>query len=63
MPTFELFQDQAGAYRFRLKADNGEIIAASQAYTTKASARAGAEAVKRNAPVASIDDLTSNAGS
>ncbi|MEI6362665.1 MAG: YegP family protein [Actinomycetes bacterium] len=44
--TFELFQDKAGKYRFRLKASNGQVVAASQAYESKASALNGIESVK-----------------
>lgn len=55
---FEVYKDAGGKYRFRLKAANGEIIAASEAYTTKASALGGVDSVKRNAPDATIDDLT-----
>ena len=36
---FELYADKAGKFRFRLKASNGEIIAMSGAYESKASAR------------------------
>lgn len=55
---FELFTDKAGKFRFHLKAANGEIIAASQAYESKASAKTGIDSVKRNAAGASIDDQT-----
>jgi hypothetical protein len=55
---FELYKDAAGKFRFRLKAGNGEIIAASEAYESKASAQNGIEAVKRDAPDASVDDQT-----
>lgn len=55
---FELFTDKAGKFRFHLKAANGEIIAASQAYESKTSAKNGIESVKRNAPAAPIDDQT-----
>lgn len=54
MPKFEVFIDKSGNYRFRLKAPNGEIIAASQAYSSKAACMNGIESVKRNAPVADI---------
>jgi uncharacterized protein YegP (UPF0339 family) len=37
-PKFEISEDHAGKFRFHLKAPNGEIIAASQGYATKASA-------------------------
>lgn len=46
---FELYQDKAGEYRFRLKAGNGETIAASEGYKSKASALNGIESVRKNA--------------
>jgi uncharacterized protein YegP (UPF0339 family) len=46
--TFELYQDKAGKYRFRLKASNGQVVAASQAYESKASAINGIESVKNS---------------
>lgn len=55
---FELSKDKAGKFRFHLKAANGEIIAASQGYETKASAEKGVEAVKTHAPNAKVEDLT-----
>lgn len=53
-PKFELYQDKAGAYRFRLKARNGEIIAVSDSYIAKAGCLNGIESVKKNAPEAKI---------
>lgn len=50
MATFELYSDKAGQFRFRLKADNGQIILASEGYTTKSAAQNGIESVKTNAP-------------
>ena len=47
---FELYQDKAGEYRFRLKAGNGEIILVSEGYKQKASATNGIESVRKNAP-------------
>jgi uncharacterized protein len=47
-----------GQFRFHLKAANGEIIAASQGYETKASAEKGIESVKTNAPGAPVVDQT-----
>lgn len=55
---FEVFRDSAGEYRFRLKAPNGEIIAQSEGYTSRAGCMNGIESVKRNAPDADIDDQT-----
>lgn len=53
-PKFEMYQDKAGEYRFRLKARNGEVIAVSEGYTTKASCLNGIESVTRNAPEAEV---------
>jgi uncharacterized protein YegP (UPF0339 family) len=39
-----------------LKAPNGEIIAASQGYETKANAEKGIEAIKTPAPGAKVED-------
>ena len=58
---FEINKDKAGKYRWHLKAANGEIIAASQGYDTKASAEKGIESVKTNAPSAKVVDLTEQA--
>ncbi len=53
-PKFEMYQDKAGEYRFRLKAKNGEVIATSEGYTTKTSCENGIESVKKNAPEAEV---------
>jgi uncharacterized protein YegP (UPF0339 family) len=47
---FELYTDNAGKYRFRLKASNGQVIAASQGYASKKSALEGIESVRKHAP-------------
>lgn len=46
---FEIFVDKGGKFRFRLKASNGQIILASQAYKTKRSALNGITSVQNNA--------------
>ena len=48
-PKFELYQDKAGEYRFRLKATNGQIIAVGEGYKAKPSCLNGIDSVKRNA--------------
>ena len=53
-PKFEMYTDKAGEFRFRLKATNGEIIAVSEGYKSKASCLNGIESVKKNAPDAPI---------
>ena len=53
-PKFEMYVDNAGEFRFRLKATNGEIIAASEGYKAKESCENGIASVRENAPVAEI---------
>jgi uncharacterized protein YegP (UPF0339 family) len=55
---FEIKKTSNGQYRFVLKAGNGEIIATSETYTSKASAKNGIDSVKENAPKAETVDLT-----
>jgi len=57
MTKFEVYQDRAGNYRWRLKAVNGEIVAVSEGYTTRSGAKISAEAVKRIAFSAVIVDI------
>jgi uncharacterized protein len=54
---FELWVDKAGEYRFNLKATNGQVIATSQGYSSKASALNGIDSVKTNAPDAEIVEI------
>ena len=53
-PKYEMFLDVGGKYRFRLKASNGEIVAASQAYADKASCLKGIRSIGSHAPDAEI---------
>jgi uncharacterized protein YegP (UPF0339 family) len=57
--TFELYKGRTGEYRWRLRHDNGNIIADSgEGYTSKAGAENGIQSVKENAPTAPIKDQT-----
>ncbi len=58
-PKFEIYSDKAGEFRFRLKAKNGQVIAVSEGYTSKANCKNGIESVKKNsvnAPVIEPQD-------
>ena len=44
--------------KFDLKAGNGEIIANSEVYSSKAACMNGIESVKKNAPIAAVEDQT-----
>lgn len=48
-PKFEIYQDKAGEFRFRLKAANGQIIATSEGYSKMASCKNGIQSVIKNA--------------
>lgn len=44
--------------KFDLKAGNGEVIATSEVYSSKASCLNGVESVRKNAPIAAVEDQT-----
>ena len=44
--------------KFDLKAGNGEVIATSEVYASEASCLKGVESVKKNAPVAAVENQT-----
>ena len=55
--TFELYTDEAGEWRWRLRHENGNIIANSgEGYSSKAGAENGIESVKENAPSAPVEE-------
>ena len=53
-PKFEIYEDKAGEFRFRLKATNGQVTAVSEGYKAMASCRNGIESVVKNAPDAEV---------
>lgn len=53
-PKFEMYEDNAGEFRFRLKATNGEVIAVSEGYKAKAGCKNGIESVAKNAADAEV---------
>ena len=55
-PKFEVYTDKAGGFRFRLKARNGQIIAASEGYESKAACLNGVDSVRKNAPDAVVEE-------
>ncbi len=55
--TFELYKDSAGEWRWRLRHENGNIIAdAAEGYHNKADAINGIDSVKENAPSAPVEE-------
>ncbi len=44
--------------KFNLKAGNGEIIATSEVYSSESACKNGIESVRKNAPIAKLEDQT-----
>ncbi len=44
--------------KFDLKAGNGEVIATSEVYSSEQACRKGIESVKKNAPIAAVENQT-----
>jgi uncharacterized protein len=57
---FVLKKGSTGKFHFNLVAGNGQVIATSEAYESKASALNGIKSVQANAPSAEIDDQTAD---
>jgi uncharacterized protein YegP (UPF0339 family) len=58
--AFEIYEDNAGEHRWRLRHRNGNIILDSgEGYADRSGARDGIESVKRNAPAAEIETVES----
>ena len=55
--SFEIYQDAAKEYRFRLKAANGQTIAVSEGYNSLDACRNGVESVRVNAGDAKVKEL------
>ncbi len=55
-PKFELKKAKNGDFYFNLTAKNGQVIASSEMYKSKAAAENGIASVKENAPEAEIED-------
>ena len=54
---FEVYEDKAHKFRFRLKAANGQIVASGEAYETRSAAKKGCEAVQRAADGAKVVEV------
>ena len=60
-PAFIVKKAKDGQFYFNLTAKNGQVIASSEMYTTRAACENGIASVKTNAPNADIDDQTAKA--
>lgn len=55
---FTIYQDKSGEFRFRIVATNGNILASSQGYSAKASAKKAIDRIKADAADADVLDET-----
>lgn len=55
---FTIYKDKAGEFRFRIVATNGNVLAASEGYSAKASAKTAIERIKSDAAAADVVDET-----
>jgi uncharacterized protein len=60
-PKFQVYKDAASKTRFRLRADNGKIVAVGEAYKKYPSALNGIKSIQKNAN-SPIEDLTIEGG-
>ena len=59
MAKFQIYKRTDGDYGWRLKSANGKTIAVGgEGFESKAGARNGIDAVKKDAPSATTEDLT-----
>ena len=56
---YERKDTSAGKPMFNLKASNGQVIGTSEQYSSASARDKGIESVKKNAPEARVEDLTS----
>ena len=57
MGKFVIKETKTG-HTFSLKAGNGEVIATSEVYTSRSACLNGVESVRKNAPIAKLEDQT-----
>lgn len=55
---FERLESQGGSPYFNLKASNGQVVGTSEMYSSFSAMENGIASVKKNAPGATVDDLT-----
>jgi uncharacterized protein YegP (UPF0339 family) len=57
---FIISEDEQGGYRFALVANNGQTLAVGSGFPSKMACVNGIETVRRNAPEAVIEDLSTS---
>jgi large conductance mechanosensitive channel protein len=57
LPKFQVYKDAAGKFRFRLRADNNEIVAVGEAYEKRQGCLNGIKSIQKNSG-APVEDTT-----
>ena len=60
--SFEVYEDDAGQWRWRLKAANHEIVASSESYVDKAGAIRAVGSMKRWVENAAVEEIIEEGG-
>lgn len=55
---YERLESKSGSPYFNLKSSNGQVIGSSEMYTSTSAMENGIASVKKNAPDASVEDLS-----
>ncbi len=55
---FEIYTDDSGNHRFRLKASNGQVLIVGDAYNTRDQCLKGIETIRKLAPYAEVKDVS-----
>jgi uncharacterized protein YegP (UPF0339 family) len=55
---FELYRDEGGEYRWRFRADNGEVVASGEGYLSKDDCEHAVRLMKDQVPQAEVADRT-----
>jgi uncharacterized protein YegP (UPF0339 family) len=57
---FELFTDESGMHRFRLKASNGAVVVVGDAHETREDLLKNIESLRKLAPYAKVQEMADN---
>jgi uncharacterized protein len=55
---FEIYRDESGEYRWRFRADNNEVLASGEGYSSREGCEHAVQLIKEQAPRAEVTDDT-----
>ena len=56
MAKFEIYRDASGEYRWRFRADNNEVVASGEGYSSRDDCEQAVQLIKEQAPQAEVTD-------